>query len=86
MKKKGTTEQKKRNHSSGSSDEEELIEMNLLQKEREVSKELKKKNNRLQERMEVLERRNDRLEHLLHKKLGKLYLLHATFQDFASNQ
>ncbi|KAL1466034.1 hypothetical protein MTO96_042989 [Rhipicephalus appendiculatus] len=77
--KKGEKARLKRRHSSGSSDEEEVEELSLLQKQKERSEELTRKNKKLEERVQALESRNEKLQDLLLNKLGKLYMWHATF-------
>ncbi|XP_049267486.1 uncharacterized protein LOC125756631, partial [Rhipicephalus sanguineus] len=68
-KRKGEKASSKRRHTSGSSAEEEAEELSLLQKERERSEELTRRNEKLQERVGALESRNEKLQDVLLNKL-----------------
>ncbi|XP_075735374.1 uncharacterized protein LOC142776149 isoform X1 [Rhipicephalus microplus] len=71
-KKKNQQPRTKRRRSSASS-EEELVELSRLEKERNITRQLKKKKNkRLEERIEVLEKRNDKLQDMLQNELKTL--------------
>ncbi|XP_049527579.1 protein enabled homolog [Dermacentor silvarum] len=67
-KRAATGESKKRSSSRESSDEE-LVERRLLRKEQQLNSELRRKVRKLQEKLEVLEQRNGKLQDLLCNKL-----------------
>lgn len=65
----------KRAHSSSSDEDEEMVRISLLHKQKEANKDLRRRNKRLEERIEALEEKNGKLQDLLHNKLGKLYVI-----------
>lgn len=75
----------KRAGSSDSSDDNELVHRSSLsQKEKEVNKELRRQNKCLEQRIEVLDERNGRLQDLLHNELGKFYVYLVKTDAWAS--
>ncbi|KAH7931798.1 hypothetical protein HPB52_025279 [Rhipicephalus sanguineus] len=50
-----------------------MVHISLLHKQKEANKDLRRRNKRLEERIEALEENNGKLQDLLHNKLGKLY-------------